>query len=74
MKSARIDKLGRIVIPMAYRKLLGINEHDELSILRDGNTIVISPLNDVCKLCGNKVDTSRKIQICNECIKRIKAM
>ena len=74
MKIARIDKLGRIVIPMAYRKQLGINEHDELSILRDGNTIVISPLNDVCKLCGNKVDTSRKIQICNECIKRIKAM
>ena len=38
MKIARIDKLGRIVIPMAYRKLLGINDHDELSILRDGNT------------------------------------
>ena len=74
MKIARIDKLGRIVIPMTYRKQLGIKEHDELSILREENTIVISPLNNVCKLCGNKADTSNKMHLCKECVNRIKAL
>ncbi len=74
MKIAKIDKLGRIVIPMTYRKQLGINAYDELSIIRDGNTIVISTLNGICKLCGGKLKTNVDIQLCKECIRRVKSL
>ncbi|MBQ7344282.1 MAG: AbrB/MazE/SpoVT family DNA-binding domain-containing protein [Clostridia bacterium] len=74
MKIARIDKLGRIVIPMTYRKQLGIKEYDEISIDQVGSTIIISPLKGVCRLCGSRVDASTKMQLCESCIKQVKAL
>ena len=74
MKIVKIDKLGRIVIPMTYRKQLGIKEHDDLSILFNGNTIIISPTNSICKICGSKAKINNKMQICAECIKEVKSL
>lgn len=72
MKISKIDKLGRIVIPITFRKQLGIKENDELSITREGRSIIISPANGTCRLCGLMINAPQKIQLCNECIKRVK--
>ena len=39
----KIDDLGRIVIPAEMRRVLGINEGDELEISLDGNHVEIRP-------------------------------
>ncbi|MDR1689696.1 MAG: AbrB/MazE/SpoVT family DNA-binding domain-containing protein [Clostridiales bacterium] len=37
----RVDELGRIVIPIELRKVLGINEKDALEIFTDNERIVL---------------------------------
>ena len=37
----RVDDLGRIVIPMELRRTLGINVKDPMSILVDGDRIIL---------------------------------
>ena len=39
----KIDDLGRIVIPAEMRRVLGIEEGDELEIVLDGDHVVIRP-------------------------------
>jgi len=39
----KIDDLGRIVIPAEMRRVLGINEGDELEISLDGDHVAIKP-------------------------------
>ena len=39
----KIDDLGRIVIPAEMRRVLGVQEGDELEITLDGNHIEIRP-------------------------------
>ena len=72
MKITKIDKLGRIVIPINYRKQLGIKAHDNLAVSREGRSIIISTQKCTCLLCGNDVQQYQKMQICDECIKQIK--
>ena len=74
MKVAKIDKLGRIVIPMTIRKQLGIAEDDHLSIYREGKKIVISPMKSICRICGCDIDQSTKIELCDKCIMQIKEL
>ena len=49
----QIDKLGRCVIPMEMRRVLGINEDDPLEITREGNSIIITKYTDSCVFCGS---------------------
>lgn len=37
----KVDKLGRVVIPVELRKVLGIKEKDPIEILVDGNYIIL---------------------------------
>lgn len=74
MKISKIHNLGRIVIPITYRKQLGISANDSLSILKKGKHTIISPLKSMCKLCGCDIGEEQKMQICDEFIKRIKEL
>jgi transcriptional pleiotropic regulator of transition state genes len=49
----KIDDLGRIVIPAETRRLLNINEGDELEIGVEDETIVIRKLEASCVFCGS---------------------
>lgn len=69
-----IDHLGRIVLPMEYRKLLGMDTHTEIEIIRKGDEIIIRKHNPGCTICGQKV-TLQVIEdkgICSDCIRKIK--
>lgn len=69
----RIDKLGRIVLPMDFRKALGLE--GEANVILDicGNTIVVKGADTACKLCGSKKDMS-ELKICSSCIRKIKKL
>ena len=37
----RVDELGRIVLPIELRRVLGIQEKDKLEIYTEGDTIIL---------------------------------
>jgi len=72
----RVDDLGRIVIPMELRRTLGIKVKDPMSILVEGDRIILQKHHDVCSICGNPDDVRRVKDraVCTDCIKAIKSM
>lgn len=46
----KVDELGRIVIPIEYRKELGIEEHNTLSIMIDNNRLILEKGQEVDEL------------------------
>jgi transcriptional pleiotropic regulator of transition state genes len=70
----RVDNLGRIVIPMEYRKVLGIRVHDPVSISIRGEQVVVEKYHDACVLCGSMDDIQRVKDrpLCAACLKEIK--
>ena len=69
-----IDHVGRVVIPMEYRKELGVEFNSKVLIsLLDGE-IVIRAQNTVCALCGEKIESDKRIRLCNSCISKAKEL
>ncbi len=69
-----IDDLGRIVLPINYRKTLGIKAGEELEMLCEGESIIIRRKAERCKLCGGKNEMDESLGICRECINKINSM
>lgn len=72
MKYIKIDKLGRIVIPISYRKILNINTDTPLKLDCNGRKITITPTNARCVLCNKTLDTDTVLPLCKECINEIR--
>lgn len=71
--SRKIDKLGRVHLPVQIRKMLSINEGDYVTIETIGDEVIIGKKITCCKLCGKEtVNKINKTFICNECVKVIK--
>ena len=66
-----VDNLGRIVLPVKFRKKLGINAYSKLIMSLEDESIVIRPANRHCALCGKTVEKG-KYNLCGECILKIK--
>lgn len=49
----RVDELGRIVLPIELRRVLGIQEKDKLEIYTEGDTIILHKYAPGCVFCGN---------------------
>ena len=67
-----VDKLGRIVLPVRYRKKLGINTNDTVIVSLEDNVIIISPVKNICVLCASSLSEPSKMRLCKECINKIK--
>ncbi len=50
----KIDELGRLVIPIEWRKQLGINANDELSIRKQGRQLIITKTKPNTCTCGGQ--------------------
>ena len=72
MKKTKIDKLGRIVIPIQYRKQLGLIENTEINIEYCNRQIVITAADSLCRICSAIVDTNSPFPLCRECISRVR--
>ena len=68
----KIDKLGRIVLPMHFRKALGLEGEADVVLDICDNTIVIKGADTACRLCGSAHEVSEDLKICSECITKIK--
>ena len=66
----RIDHLGRIVVPVELRRMLGINAGDELEIAVKEGAITLTKANRSCVFCGAESDLQsyRDRQLCNDCV------
>ncbi len=67
----RIDRLGRIVLPIDYRKALGLCKEAEVVITVENNTIAIRGTTGFCKLCGTSIKCESAVPVCMECVKKI---
>ena len=68
----KIDKLGRIVLPMYFRKALGLEGEAAVILGISGNTITVRGVDSACRLCGSARNVSEKFGVCRECINKIK--
>ena len=66
-----IDDAGRVVIPINFRRKLGIESSSKVLISCENDTIKISAANKRCVLCGKKTEDEKRL--CKYCISKIKA-
>ena len=67
-----VDNLGRIVIPMEYRRVTGVDVNSRVLLSWTDDILTISPLDRHCALCGERIKPAREIRLCDECIEKAK--
>jgi len=69
----KVDDLGRIVLPMEIRRIMGIAERDALLISMNENEIVIRKYEPICLFCGNNrsLREFRGKTVCADCIREM---
>lgn len=66
----RIDQLGRVVVPVELRRMLGIREGDLLDIRAQDGHLVLHRIEPSCIFCGGR-DTLRERSgkhVCSGCL------
>lgn len=65
----KIDELGRIVVPIETRRLLGIAEKDPLEIYVDNDRIILRKYEPACIFCGSTKGTTEinGKKVCRDC-------
>ena len=71
MKICKTDNLGRIVLPIGFRKTLSITENTELIVSLKKDAILITPKETLCKICGEAA-FDKRFSLCKKCIEEIK--
>lgn len=70
----KIDGLGRVAIPVEWRRVLGLSEGTLLNMeLRDGK-IELSKTNYCCTFCSSSFDVKdvKGVRVCQSCITDIR--
>lgn len=72
----KLDKLGRISLPIELRKEFNMKENDPLEIFTEGRQIILRKYEPGCQFCGslNDIEYIDNIHICKECAKKIAAI
>ena len=72
----KIDDLGRVVLPVEYRRALDISEGDELEIVLEDASIVVTRPRTTCAFCGNtgEMTTFRDRLVCWSCTAALRAL
>ena len=66
------DNLGRVVVPIKFRKQLGIKSKSKVWVFLEGDRICITPAEKRCALCGSRNCYNDELRLCEECIEKIK--
>lgn len=72
----KVDKLGRIVLPVELRNTLDIAISDPIEIYVDGEFILLKKYAPQCIFCGNAkdVESVRGKNICGNCLHELKEL
>ena len=68
----KIDKLGRIVLPIGYRNKLGLKENSSVIISLEEGNLILTPKEGKCLLCGKNTELYKDFLLCMECVDKIK--
>ena len=68
----KIDELGRIVLPMEFRKALNVGTKCDMRMEVKNGAIVLTPNECVCVGCGTVISPKTQYGLCERCITRIK--
>ena len=71
--NVKIDKLGRIVIPIKFRKKLGIDNNSVVALKLEGEQILVSAVKSSCIICGTQENLFHTVMICYDCAEKIKS-
>lgn len=65
-----IDKLGRLVMPVEYRKALSIKNGDTVSMSLVGDHVEVRPCRMSCVFCGAKegLVEYKSVPVCDVCL------
>ena len=69
----KIDELGRIVLPVEFRRTLEIAEKDTVEMSLEGDTILLRKHETVCVFCGSgkNLRTYKNKPVCVDCVKAV---
>lgn len=67
-----VDKLGRIVLPMNFRKRLGIERNSKVLISMEEEGVLIKASGSICPMCKEKEELNSELGLCCKCIERVK--
>ena len=70
----KLDHMGRIVLPAEYRKKTGIDDLAEVRITEKDGKIIIEKLSPCCKICGAEENLNKEMDVCEDCIEKIKSL
>ena len=74
MKITKIDRLGRIVIPIHYRRDMGIEEDTPIMLEYINKKLIISAGSARCCVCGSKIKSNLKMPLCDDCVECVKML
>lgn len=66
----KIDKLGRIVLPIDLRKAIGVSIYDEVVLCADSCCIMIKKESRECYICKKKISNGTDAPICSCCMQK----
>ena len=69
----KLDDLGRIVLPIEFRRILDIAERDELEISLQNDQIILRKYEPSCIFCGSdkKLVSHNGRNVCRDCIRKM---
>ena len=64
----KIDKLGKIVVPLSLRKKYGLTEGTDIEFLDGGDGITIRACEAFCRICHKEIFNGAQLPLCKDCI------
>lgn len=70
----KVDSLGRIVLPIELRRVMGIDIKDPIEIFTDDNHIVLGKYQPACIFCESVsgVTEFKGAKVCAECMAKLR--
>ena len=70
----KVDRLGRIVIPINLRKKYNLTEGVALEFKEKDGSLFITPSPCLCRICNRDMEENATLPICTSCVSMIKAI
>ena len=70
-----MDQLGRVVLPMEWRKRHNVNPGDLLEIFFEGDSVRLQKIESTCAFCDSSdgLTTFKGKSICRKCLDEMKS-
>ena len=68
----KIDKLGRVVIPIEFRRKIGAQKDASVLVSMDNDSVIITSASKKCALCGAWIVEEGRFRLCKECVRRVR--